>query len=149
MQAVLYYLCRAKPGMPIRILWNEERKFVIADAVDVLWLELTTLFPTMDQKLAASELLFECRFHDPTPLLEQAQQAGFDPGEVEVKANPGQSLGISVGGGVKARPNALALGGAAPAASVVPISRSHQRTSTAEELAHLNSVVSSCSDASL
>lgn len=136
--AVLYYLCRAKPGMPIRTLFNEEKKFVIADAVNMLWLELTTLFPSMDEKLAAIELVFECRFNEPTALLEQAQQAGFDPGEVEVKAtNPGQSLGISVGGGVKARPTESASGGAAPAASVVSSSRALQRMSTDEELAHL------------
>ena len=52
--AVLYYLCRAKPGMPIRTLFNEERKFVIADAVDMLWVELTSLFPSMDCSVAAS-----------------------------------------------------------------------------------------------
>ena len=70
-------------------------------------------------------------------MLERAPLEGFDPWAVEVKANPGQSLGISVGGGVKARPNASALGGAAPAASVVPSSRALQRMSTDEELAHL------------
>ena len=37
--AVLFYLCRAKPNMPLRTLFNEERKFVIADAVKMLWLE--------------------------------------------------------------------------------------------------------------
>ena len=81
------------------------------------------------------DLLFECRFKEPTALLEQAQKEGFDPGEVEVKANAGQSLGISVGGGVMARPNASALGGAAPADSVVPSSRAAlQQMSTDEEL---------------
>ena len=31
--AVLYYLCRARPCMPIRTLFNDEKKCVVADAV--------------------------------------------------------------------------------------------------------------------
>ena len=68
--AMLYYLCRAKPSMPIRTLFNEEKKFAIADAVDMLWSELATLFPSAGQSVAALELLFECRFSEPTALLE-------------------------------------------------------------------------------
>ena len=90
----------------------------------------------MEEKLAAFQLLIQCRFNQPTALLGKAQHAGFDPEEVEAKSNPGQSLGIYVGG-VRARPNASALGGAALAASVAPSSRALQRMSTDEELAHL------------
>ena len=69
--------------MAIRTLWNDEKKFVMSDAVDLLWSELTSLFPSLDEKKAVYDLLFECRFKEPTALMQKAQEAGFDPGEVE------------------------------------------------------------------
>ena len=55
-------------------------KSVIADAVNMIWVEYTSLFPSMDETFAASQLLFECRVKEPTVALEQAQQTGLDPG---------------------------------------------------------------------
>ena len=131
--AVLFYLCRAKPSMPVRTLFNEERKFIMADAVKMLWGEHTSLFPTAEDKAAALQLLSECRFGDAKPLLEQAKQLGFDPGEVEGKA------AASVPGSVAqtALANAAVRGNVAPAASLPSSSRALQRMTTDEELAHL------------
>ena len=135
--AVLFYLCRAKPSMPVRTLFNEERKFSIGDAVKMLWLEHTSLFPSIDEKLAALQLCSECRFGDATALLEEAKRLGFDPGEVEGK------VAASTPGSVPPRPG---LANVAARVNVIPgpsgtsqpaNSRALQRMSTDEELVHL------------
>ena len=133
--AVLFYLCRATPSMPIRTLFNEEKKFVIADAVRMLWMEHCSLYPSVEEKAAALQLLSECRFGDSERLLAQAKQAGFDPGEVEVKAAAGSSapgaLQPLAGGVPKTGPRM------APGASQASCGRALQRMGTDEELAHL------------
>ena len=59
LHAVLFSICRAKPSLAIRTLFNDEKKFVMSDAVDLLWSELTSLFPSLDEKKAVYDLLFQ------------------------------------------------------------------------------------------
>ena len=91
--AVLYYLCRAKPGMPLRTFYNEDRKFTIADATKMLWTEHTSLFPSVAEKADVLGLLSRVRFGHPQPLLEIAIQHGFDPAELEGKVGAGPAPG--------------------------------------------------------
>ena len=96
--AVLFYLCRARPGMPLRTLYNEERKFTIADATKMLWTEHNSLFPSVAEKAEVLALLSHVRFGNQHPLLETAIQHGFDPVELEVKVGaepaPGNAAGM-------------------------------------------------------
>ena len=126
---VLFYLCRARPAMPIRTLYNEEKKFVITDAAKMLWVELTSLFPSTEDKIAALQLLFDCRFNDPAALLEQAQAHGFDPSEVEAKVLPESPL--------TPRAKQIASASGRLAGSALSTPRALQRMGTDEELDHL------------
>ena len=95
--AVLFYLCRARPGMSLRTLHNADRKFTIEDATEMLWAEHNGLFPSVTEKLEAATILSQIHKGNSQPLLESAIRFGFEPTEVEVKgAVP--ALGKAAGG---------------------------------------------------
>ena len=96
--AVLFYLCRARPGMPLRTLYNEDKKFTIADATKMLWTEHNSLFPSVAEKVEVATLLSQCRLGNTQPLLKNAIQHGFDPAEVEVKVGVVPAPGNAAGG---------------------------------------------------
>ena len=83
--------------MPLRTLFNEERKFTIASATRMLWTELNTLFPSVTDKSAALQLLIGSRFGQITAVIEAAKQNGFEPGELEGKVGPVPAHGNAAG----------------------------------------------------
>ena len=91
--AVLFYLCRARPSMPLRTLYNGDRKFTIEDATKMLWTEHNSLFPSVAEKADVLGLLSRVRFGHHEALLEIAIQHGFDPGELEGKVGAGPAPG--------------------------------------------------------
>ena len=132
--AILFYLCRAKPSMPIRTLRNDDCVFVVADAAEMLFVEFRSLFTSPEEKRQVYELISECRWGRTQHLMAAAVGVGFQPGDVEPKKE-GRSDTVAVAGtGL-----AVVAVGASPSASGAGTGsqRVLARMSTDEELVSL------------
>jgi len=125
LDAVLFYLARARPCMKVATVRNEIDGYVTERAVDVPYREMCGVLTSWEKQPAAMQLISECRFGSSTKLIAAAMKEGFNPSEVEPKAASGAGGALASG-----TPSQEALGAQVP-------TRALSRMSTDEELQSL------------
>ncbi len=86
--AALFYLCKVRPGMPLRALRNEDGKFSVVDAARILYGAVRGLYPAVDDQKEALDFLQATCWERTPELVKKATDIGFDPWEMEDKLVP-------------------------------------------------------------